>query len=304
VVAGFVAMLAFWPYAQARPFRNPFRAWQKFSNFLATMTVHYEGQLIGAADVPRWYIPHMYLLNLPEFYFLAWLLGAASVVVLLKRRALASPEARRRVLQALWVLSLALVPVAWVVLRRVPLYNGNRHLLFVVPFLAVLAGVSVAVFPGRPGGFTARALAGAALLALLLRTAVDMVELHPYQYLYYNRLFAGGLARAADRYETDYWGATVKEGIEWVVAHYAERTPRRRITIGAYANTVVPFRYYLSRSEAGRRLFEPAMVVQDPDVVLAPTAYRQHEEVKGTLLHVVARQGAPLLYIFEVRPPE
>jgi len=78
-----------------------------------------------------------------------------------------------------------------VVLRHTPIFNVNRHVLFVVPFLAVIAGVSAAVFLDRPGWLGARVLAAAGLGLLLLLTAVDMVQLHPYQYVYYNRLFAG-----------------------------------------------------------------------------------------------------------------
>ena len=46
----------------------------------------------------------------------------------------------------LWIGALATMPIIWVVLRHTPLYNGYRHLLFVVPFLSVLAAVSAAHF--------------------------------------------------------------------------------------------------------------------------------------------------------------
>jgi hypothetical protein len=297
-------MLAFWPFGQIKPFRNPIVAFQKFSNFWEGVTVLYDGQLLIARDVPRWYLPHMYLLNLPEFYFLAWLLGGASLVALLARRAFGGADAKRRLLESLFVLSLATLPVAWVVLRRTPIFNVNRHVLFVVPFLAVLAGVSAAVFLGRPGWSRARILAAVGLGLLLLLTAVDMVQLHPYQYVYYNRLFAGGVAGAAGRYETDYWGSSYKEGIEWLLEHYPERPPRERVRVAGYSTSRVPFWYYLGRSEAGRRLFEAVEVEQSPHVVFGPTAIREHEKVEGRVLHVVERQGTPLLYIFEVRAPE
>jgi hypothetical protein len=40
-----------------------------------------------------------------------------------------------------------------------------------------------------------------------------------------------------------------------------------------------------------------------PHLILAPTSYRFHGSIKGEVVHVVERQGAPLLYVFEVRTP-
>jgi len=47
-----------------------------------------------------------------------------------------------------------------------------------------------------------------------------MVQLHPYEYVYFNRLFAGGLKAAAERYETEYGGSSYKQGVEWVIRNY------------------------------------------------------------------------------------
>jgi hypothetical protein len=304
VVTGWAVMIAFWPFAQVKPFRNPFRAWQKFSYFWDTVTILYDGQLLIARDGPRWYVPNLFSLTLPEFYPLAGLLGGVGLLALLRRRASWSPTTSKRILQALWVLSLAVAPVAWVVIRHTPFYNGTRHMLFVVPPLAVVAGVSAAVFLRRPEWRPARALAAAALAVLLLVTAVDMVQLHPYQYVYYNRLFAGGVRGAAGRYELDYWGSSFKEGIEWMVDHYSRQPPREKIRVAGYSSAHVPFWYYLNKTEEGRRLFEAVTLSENPHVVFATTAIREHEQASGRVLHVVKRQETPLLYIFEARAPE
>jgi hypothetical protein len=304
VVTGWAVMVAFWPYAQVKPFRNPWLAWQKFSYFWDTVTVLYDGRLMIARDAPRSYVPKLFALTLPEFYLLALLLGGVSALVLLGRRSAWSRATTKRLFQLVWVLSLAVVPVAWVVIRRTPLYDGNRHLLFVVPPLAVVAGVSVAVFLRRPGWGRARALAAGALLASAALTAADMVRLHPYQYVYHNRLFAGGVKGAVGRYQTDYWGSTFKEGIEWMVGHYSRQPLRGRVRVAGYSSSHVPFRYYLGKTEEGRRLFDPVTLGEDPHLVFATTAIREHERATGRVVHVVERQGAPLLYVFEARAPE
>ncbi len=208
----------------------------------------------------------------------------------------------RGLLQATWIAALATAPVAWVSVRGTPLYNGHRHLLFVLPFLAVVAGLSVAAWwESRPRALL-RAAGVLALAASLLLTTVDMVRLHPYQYVFFNRLVAGGLPRAVDRYDADYWIAAAKEGIEWVAAHYDEE--EQPIRVGGPLLTHTPFRYYLGRIDGGLRRFQPVTFDEGPRLVLTSTAYRHHEEAGGKVVHVVERQGAPLLYVYDVRLPE
>jgi hypothetical protein len=132
-----------------------------------------------------------------------------------------------------------------------------------------------------------------------------MVKLHPYQYVHFNRLFAGGLRGAVNRYETDYWCASYKEGIEWVVRHYARPGRREKVRLSGYAYPGhVGLWRYLDRTEEGRHEFEVVRAEDDPHLILATTALRDQEQTPGKVVHVVERQGAALLYVFEVRAPE
>jgi hypothetical protein len=299
IAVGWAIMVALWPWAQIDPIRNPFRAFQKFSQF-KNATILYDGQLVTCSEVSRYSIPKLLALTLPEFHLLAYLVGGLGILAAL-RSGRRQPDTAWRLFRALWVAALAGLPIAWVVLRRTPLYNSYRHLLFVVPFLAVLAGTSAAAFFRRWDGLTSRVAAAVGLSASLLLTAVDMIQLHPYQYVYFNRLFAGGLPRAVDRYETDYWCATYKEGIEWMVRHYSRPGLQEKIRVTG--STHVPFWYYLSRTQDGRRLFNAVTIQEKPHLVFATTALRDQYRTPGRVVHVVERQGAPLLYIFEVRTP-
>jgi hypothetical protein len=42
-----------------------------------------------------------------------------------------------------------------------------------------------------------------------------MINIHLYEYIYFNRL-SGGLIGAYNRYETEYWGLSLREAMEWV----------------------------------------------------------------------------------------
>jgi hypothetical protein len=298
VVLSWGVMLAFWPWALLDPIRNPLQALAKFSRFW-NPDLLWEGQLIAAADVPRSYIVKALAYGLPELYFLAFLLGAVSLLAVLGR-VRREAVARKKLLQGLWLAALPAAPIAWVVVNHTPLYNGYRHLLFVIPFLAVLASLGVVGFLRSRAPRPARAVAGAAVASLSMLAAVDSVQLHPYQYVYFNRLLAGGLPGAVERFDTDYWGASYKEAIEWLTEHYADRGLSGKIRVSAFAGHM-PLSYYLARSETGGQ-FRAVRMGQDPHLILAPTSYRFYERTRGDVVHVVERQGAPLLYVLERRP--
>jgi hypothetical protein len=294
VVVGWAVMLAFWPWAQTDPLLNPLRAFREFSHFWETAGVFHEGRVMLSGELPRSYVPRMLALTLPEFYALSYVLGATALLARIRGRR-QSPLAPARLLRLLWVAALAVVPVAWIVVQRTPLYNGIRHVLFVVPFLAVVAGTSVALWLLARPSRAARAVALAALGACLVAAAVEAVRLHPYEYVYYNRLFAGGLPAAARRYETDYMCASYKEGIEWMAREYIRDGYAGRLRVDGYCSHV-PFWYYL-----GRTAVDTTHV--HPHVMFATTSMGDDKRTDGRVLHVVEREGVPLLYVFEQRTP-
>jgi len=293
LAVGWVLMLACWPWAQLDPLANPVRSLRAFASFEGP-PVLFEGRTIATVDLPRRYAPELLALTLPELYLAALGLGIASLV---RRR----PTAPARSFRLLWVISLAAAPLAWAVLGRTPLYNGVRHLLFVLPILAVLAGVSVgrALRSDLPRGV----LAGGAvsLAACLALVASDMVRLHPYQYVYFNRLVAGGLPAAVGRYETDYWLASYKEGVEWVCGHYSRSVVREPILVGG--NRLVPFSRYLDDPRCGAGFFRAVSPEDKPNVLLVSTSAGRDHGRAGRVIHVVERMGAPLLLVDELKPP-
>jgi hypothetical protein len=54
-----------------------------------------------------------------------------------------------------------------------------------------------------------------------------MIRLHPNQYIYFNRTIAGGLKKASEKYETDYWENTFKQGIRWIETNHPSKTKLR-----------------------------------------------------------------------------
>ncbi|HET7746164.1 MAG TPA: hypothetical protein VFM29_02620 [Vicinamibacteria bacterium] len=295
-----VVMLAFWPWAQQAPFTNPARAWRAFSRFWDTQVVFFDGAYVNARDVSRLYLPTWFSLTLPETYAVALVLGALALVRAARTRP-PDPALRPRLVQLGWLSALAVLPVGWVVFRHTPLYDGLRHFLFVVPVLAVLAGVAVSSFFSRSTVWS-RGLGAGALAVAAAVTLVDMVRLHPYQAVYFNRVVAGGLRQALTRYEGDYWCLSYKEGVEWLVRRFEGTRCRERVRVAGHS-ILLQTSYYLRKADPEEQRFNTVGAGGSPHYMLVTTRFGDHLRTEGRLVHTVDRLGASLLYVFEQRPP-
>jgi hypothetical protein len=228
-------MLVTWPWAQLDPLRRPLAALSRMASF----NLHHREMPFGARTItttsPPWdYLPRYFLFKIP---LLIWLLCAALVVVAvlaLIRRARREPAARERVVDVrrplTWAVLVvaALLPPGYAIIRGSALYDGLRHFLFLVPLLAVFAGASAVIVARRLAQGSARSIGRALWIVLVAAGALDtartMIELHPHQYIYFNRL-VGGLPGAVDRYETDYYGNSYKRLFARLDAHLRASEP-------------------------------------------------------------------------------
>ncbi len=298
-VIAWVVMLICWPWAQTSPILNPLRSLLGFTDYDWPLTVLYKGYNIRADQLPPSYLPTWVAISLPEFYFVGAAAGSlmALRVCLGRRWDLHRWDLLSKV--GLLVLSASTPILAQIVLHST-VYDGLRQFLFVVPPMAILAAFSlVALFRSRVL-LPIKLLAAAAVLFSAGLTVVDMAQLHPYEYIYFNRLVAGGLESAASRFDTEYYGASYREGILWLEQNYHPATTERiRVS-----NPSKPFltAYYLEANDEVRKRFVSVPDGDNPNVYLAITRWNKYKE-EGTVLHVVSRKGLPLLYIIEQRKP-
>lgn len=295
-IVAWAVMLIWWPYGQVSPILNPLRGLRssaKFADYVGSAL--YRGQFIPSDALPRNYLPTWFAITLPEFY--ALILGVG-IVVLILQRGRGNPDLQSKLTFLVFAVAF---PIASAIVLRPILYDGNRHFLFVVPLLAVLAGVTLAWL--LTDGLS-RPLAvgvGAATLVIGGLTAFDMVRLHPYEYTFFNRSY-GGLRAALGHYETDYWGVSHKEGIDWLINNYRPNAPLHSIRV---ANTAADHQaaYYLKNGRPETARFIAVDKKDRPNIILSITRLDVHLKYPGKVLHVVERVGTPLLYVVEVFPP-
>lgn len=108
-----------------------------------------------------------------------------------------------------------ILPISIILWQQINLYDNFRQVLFLVPPFFMVAGLAIEQiikFLRQP------LLVGAFILLTLLPGIYSIIQLHPYEYVYYNQ-FAGGLPKAFRNYNMDYWGISFKE-----IARYLNRT--------------------------------------------------------------------------------
>jgi hypothetical protein len=211
LLLGYAVMALVWPWSVTEPL-NPFRAVEYFSHFFEKPWKEmFDGMAVSVPEMPRQYVPQLFLLKEPEIFLALGVAGTAGALVAAMRRDVAASQRAIYLLLAF----AGVFPIALAVLTRPAMYNGIRHFVFVAPALAVLGGLAAArigeaLLRRSPG---AAALAVAVLLFGLFLPVKEMVRLHPYQYTHFN-VIAGGIRAADERYMLDYWGLSFKQAAQ------------------------------------------------------------------------------------------
>ncbi len=213
LVLCWVLMIAVWPWAHEDPLRNPLRAFGAATSFPQKYDVLFEGRIVKSDALP-WYYLIKYIVITTPLALLAMSVIGIAYSVSLQRRNWRSNEAVLCSLLQLWLA----VPLLIYLIKRPNIYDGLRHFLFVLPVLALFAGLAVRWVAQRTNR---KHLIPAIAAAALLVPAVKMYKLHPYQASYFN--FIAG-KQPSQRYDTDYWVSSYKEAIEWVNSTSTEST--------------------------------------------------------------------------------
>lgn len=280
----------FWPWAVQAP-DNLYKAMTAFSHFSFELYTILDGAVMQNGEVPGHYLLSYLLVRLPEVFLLGVVL-ALLAGLRLAPRVLRSRLALRAALPWLPVVMAATVPLTYTLLAAPPLYNGLRHFTFLLPPLAVLGGIALATTWVHARAWPrARVLAALGCALLAVGHGVGLARLHPYEYVAYNSL-AGGVAGAQERWEQDYWAASLLELSEQL---------RTQVDLEAAHGQVRSTPYLVAVCAEGLQV-EPWLdarfrVTKDwtaADFFMSPTHMDCHTALKGRVIGQVAREGVTL----------
>ena len=169
------------------------------------------GTDVRGDELPWWYVPAWLIAQLPLLTLLAIVGGVAVVIVgLIRRRRLVSAGA-----------TIALVPIALqaivlpsaVLLGGAVIYDGLRHLLFIVPALIAIPAVALAALDQRAREHSRLTIflpVGATVI--VAASLFASMRWAPYAYAFVNPV--AGAKKESRTWDLDYWGVSAKEGVE------------------------------------------------------------------------------------------
>lgn len=289
-----LTVFCFTPSAWSNPFRWFWDAISYLSQHEWGGSVLFKGEIIKGSEVPWDYLPTWFLITTPSLFLLYFLLGLIGL-----SRNYHQFSDRQKAYSILVILQILLLPMI-AIIKSSTLYDGLRHFLFVIPGMAIVTTVGLIwSYQQISQPRFKRWLVGVTLLGVLI-ILFDMVTLHPYEYVYFNRVF-GGLPAAHWQYETDYWGLSMRKGMEWINQNGKK---------GAIVAVPNPWTLYLAKPFAQPnftmidRSQLKKMKLEQPDYYLYSNRFSSKwDKIFPTcdVVHLVTRKQVPLATVKECK---
>ena len=191
-------MLATWPYLWPNPIARLIESWHVMSQYPWPGQVLFNGQYYRSFNLPPSYLPVLLAIQITEPI---WPLFFLSLALLWKNKYLL-------ISTLLWFV----LPLVALIASRSPLYDNFRQVIFVLPPVFFVCGLGVDWLFRRLRQPIVR---GLIVAALVLPGIIVGIQLHPYEYIYYNG-FIGGVPGAQGRFETDYWATSYRAAMDYV----------------------------------------------------------------------------------------
>ncbi|MDH2383631.1 hypothetical protein [Bradyrhizobium sp. CER78] len=308
ILIAWLTAVALWPWLQiGNPLTQFLEAYRHFGTLDTSFEFQNWGRLTFTDNVPAWYIPGQLAARLPEGSLALLLLGMAvwigaagswirATFSALRRSGVAGLRpvaAELAAARAVLVVSVAAFgPTAVLVLQGSTLYDGVRHVLFVIPMLAIVAARGLAsLLPFLRRLPIVPVALGIAHAATILAT---LIILHPLEYIAMNGL-AGGVPGAYGRFDLDYWSMAAPEALRRLEARidaegrFAGDSPRVLLCLAWRENLAgVMF----------RRNWIAETHLDKADYLIATERWPCADSTTAVLVDEVKRFGRPFAWIY------
>ncbi|MBN3040683.1 MAG: glycosyltransferase family 39 protein [Candidatus Omnitrophica bacterium] len=212
----FIALLLlvylFWPLIWYKPHLTLIKAIQKISANSWNLETLYRGNYIKGSDLP-WHYPFVWMaITIPISYIIAFVLGLFSLF-----------KNKKMQKYLFFPLTGLFLPIIGVIIFKISIYDGWRHLFFVYPFFIIIALTGLDSLFLMIKKISPESLYKMIIFIIILATIasplVFMIKYHPYQNLYFNRLAGRDMKQIKENYELDYWGLSYRRALEYILAH-------------------------------------------------------------------------------------
>lgn len=229
-IGGYFMTFLFWPYGLTGPIKNVMASLTEFSNLQISLRVLFGGEMIWSNHIPT------------ITYVFTWIGIAMSLITLFGVAIFAIFSkgifTRSNKFFAGMISFVLVFPISYIIYKQSNLFTGMRHLLFLVPPMAILAGLGWDYVLHKFEKNRTISLAIGGLMTVLALLPLSHIILNfKTTYVYFNE-FVGGVKGALGHYEMDYWGVSNKRAVEWMEDE-GIFDGDEEITIGSNSNFVL-----------------------------------------------------------------
>lgn len=296
----FAIMAICWPWAVMGTDHILIAA-KSFSHFAFNMNTIANGQWVSIGDISRFYLFEYLAVRLPEIFLLGLFVATAMIAIKLTH---IQTTYRAYLSNKLPEISLAiavLFPLVFVLYDRPALYNGVRHFTFILPPLAVVAGIGLSkAWQALSAHKTLQMAFTAACVLLAVNTTYLLSALRPYEYVYYNHFAAQNFEQAQHKWEGDYWSSSLIDASKMLNDYVsAEQQNGTNTHQGPYYVAVC------AEAFQGQAYLDKRFQVTEDwvlaDFFMSSTNMNCDQVLKGKMVGTVERLGAKLAVVKDRR---
>lgn len=189
-----------WPFLWGDPIENYFESIKIMYNFSWSGEVLFNGYTYTADSLPRIYLPLLLNIQLTEPVLALFYLGFGFFLF-------HASQDKIRIDAVLLIVMGFILPLAALIIVNPPLYDNFRQILFILPVMFLVSGFALDEIKRKINQSYILAII---LVALAFPGIHSSLQLHPYEYVYYNSI-VGGTSGAYQRFEMDYWLTAYRE---------------------------------------------------------------------------------------------
>jgi tetratricopeptide (TPR) repeat protein len=240
-IAGYLGASLFWPWASRNPIVNPIISLKIFSQLNEFNSYElFEGIRINNDAIPWYFVIKWFYISFPLFLFSGIILFSLLCWSKVRLRS-------EKFFQTLLIVTSLLVPLFFLIIRKSNLLDDARHLYFVLPSFLSLAAVGwYWLFKSLPGVYRWPAIILCSLM--MFEPFAFMWRNHPHEAMYFSPMI-GGTKGAFKNYEMDYWGISLKAGLNWLDNTDTVLAKGRKTKVRLWYGEQLKIKYYTDKSK-------------------------------------------------------
>lgn len=231
-----VFTIIFWPYLWQNPIEGIWTAITTTTKINWDGKVLFCGQFLNATNLPRTYLPVWMIISIPIGFLSLFFMGCATSSFILFAGIRTTIRSRspfntlricyKKHRYRLLPITVFFAPFILVIISKPIIYDSWRHLFFLYPPMCLVMLYGVRDFIGFINHKCtikhAKAVRYVFILLIsisIINTIMFMIDSHPFQQVFFNRIAGRDLKEISTQFELDYWGLSYRKGLEYLLNH-------------------------------------------------------------------------------------